>query len=82
MKDRIEKAKIRIAKKIHAIRKALGYATKYQREEGYIGELRTMNYIIKDLKKTTWCSTGGFSYKKTKRGVSIKPDFGFHIRLE
>ena len=70
-----------IAKKIHEIRCALGYATKMQREKGWEDELKSMNYLIKDAKKYGVVGSGGFTYTKLKSGnIKITPDFSFIIR--
>ena len=70
-----------IAKKIHGIRCALNYATSKQREEGWKGELRSVNSLINDAKKHGAVSCGGFTYTKLKSGnVKITPDFSFITR--
>ena len=70
-----------VTKKIHEIRCALHYATKEQREKGWIDEWKSMNIFIKDAKRSGYCSCGGFTYTKLKSGnIKITPEFSFIIK--
>ena len=63
----------RLSKKIHKIRKAMGYATQDQIKKGWEGEKRSCNSLIKMIKdgETTCVSSGGFTYKKLKNGKIV-----------
>ncbi len=70
-----------VAKKIYEIRCALHYATKEQREKGWIDEWKSMNHFINTAKKTGFCSCGGFIYTQLKSGnIRITPEFSFIIK--
>lgn len=71
------------ARKIHEIRKAMGYSTKEQRAEGPAGELKFVEEMIKNLKKDNIINCGGFSFELSPSGKSviIKPDFKFRHRI-
>lgn len=73
-----------ISKKVHGIRKVMGYATKDQRENGYTGELKSIKCCIGDLnKRGNWIETGGFRYFLLKNGsIRISPAFNWIIKKE
>lgn len=77
----------KISKKIHDIRKALGYATKEQVKKGWKEEMKSVKYLIKEAQRQKCeIGCGGFKYiyMKTKKGeyVKIAPDFSFRVRLK
>lgn len=74
----------KIAKRIYEIRKAIGYSTREQRAEGFIGEVKFIKSMIKNLEKDLIHSSGGFSFKLSPSGKSIiiTPDFRFILKLK
>lgn len=81
--DKTDKHLVAISKKMFEIRKALGYATEYQRAEGFIGEYKSTKGIIKMAlkdKEGEWTECGGFRYTKLKKGVKITPSWSWVIK--
>jgi len=81
-KSNREKQIIRISKQVFEIRKALGYATPYQIEEGWEGELSTVKSMInRTNQKSSGHSTGGFTYTIMKSGsVKVSPEFNWIVK--
>ena len=72
----------KLSKIIHKIRKALGYATKTQIEEGWEDEMKGVEYLIKEARKTKvgeYVASGGFRYIRNKNSIRIEPDFSFRV---
>ena len=73
-----------ISQKMFEIRKALGFATNKQTEEGWQGEVPTVKSMIDSTKKYKEHSTGGFTYKLAKDGKSVViiPAFGWIVKAK
>ena len=71
-----------ISKKMFEIRKAMGFATKTQIEEGWQEEMPTVKNMIDNTKKYKEHGTGGFTYKLAKDGKSVViiPAFGWIVK--
>lgn len=75
----------RLSKKIFIIRKALGYATKYQQKEGWKGELKYVKSMAAGLRwkpENYWLSSGGFKFVKKHDCLYMVPEFQFRISMK